>query len=75
SVRGTEKSKVIEAIKEYFDLIDQNHSLAICALTGVATLNISSCTLHSLCGFGFDDDANDYKYKFSQEISKKTLQE
>ncbi|CAG8745606.1 9570_t:CDS:2, partial [Cetraspora pellucida] len=72
---GTGKSKVINAIAEYFDQTNQKITFNLCAPTGVTASNIGNCTLYSLCEFGFDDDYGTCKYNFLKKILKKMLQE
>ena len=52
---GTGKSRVIQAITEYFQRTGQRATLLILAPTGIAAANISGSTIHSVCGFGFND--------------------
>ncbi|KAJ7614526.1 hypothetical protein FB45DRAFT_680019, partial [Roridomyces roridus] len=47
---GTGKSRVIDALKDFFALRGQSHRLRLAAYTGVAARNIHGMTLHaSLC--------------------------
>ncbi|CAG8717190.1 1585_t:CDS:2 [Cetraspora pellucida] len=66
--------EVIKAIKQYFEQISKDQTLVLCAPTGIAASNIGGYTLHSLCGFGFEDN-DGCKYNFLQKISKKAFQE
>ncbi|KAJ7732243.1 hypothetical protein DFH07DRAFT_990954, partial [Mycena maculata] len=47
---GTGKSRVIDALRDFFDLRGQSRRLRLAAFTGVAARNIKGMTLHStLC--------------------------
>ncbi|CAG8744733.1 3719_t:CDS:2 [Dentiscutata erythropus] len=70
---GTGKSRVIQAICSYFEYTLQSDKLIVLAPTGIAAVNICGNTIHSACGFGFNEGGNNYS-NFSNEY-KCQLQE
>ncbi|EJD36384.1 hypothetical protein AURDEDRAFT_74277, partial [Auricularia subglabra TFB-10046 SS5] len=44
---GTGKSRVIQALKYWFDMRNQSRRFRLCSYTGVAANNISGMTLHA----------------------------
>ena len=49
---GTGKSRVIDALQEFFQLQDQSYRLRLTSFTGVAAKNINGMTLHSALNLG-----------------------
>ncbi|KAH7909208.1 hypothetical protein BJ138DRAFT_1011295, partial [Hygrophoropsis aurantiaca] len=49
---GTGKSRVINALKEYFDGRGQTRRFRLSSFMGVAARNISGTTLHAALGLG-----------------------
>ena len=49
---GTGKSRVINAIKDYFSQRGQEHRFRLASFTGVAAKNIGGSTLHAAMSFG-----------------------
>ncbi|KAF8123176.1 hypothetical protein EV363DRAFT_1139644, partial [Boletus edulis] len=46
-VGGTGKSRVIQALKKFFDKTQQSRRFRVCSFMGVAAKNVSGSTLHS----------------------------
>jgi hypothetical protein len=52
---GTGKSRVVDAIKSWFQRIGRESELVVTATTGVAAFNIRGTTLHSALGIAIED--------------------
>ena len=55
---GTGKSRVIDAIQSWFELINIREQLVITATTGAAAHNINGSTLHSAVSIGYTPDGD-----------------
>lgn len=49
---GTGKSRVIKALKDFFDRRNESRRFRLSSFTGVAARNISGMTLHAACSIG-----------------------
>jgi len=58
---GTGKSRVVDAIRSWFQRIGRETELVVTATTGVAAFNIRGTTLHSALGIAIEDCDNAVK--------------
>ena len=65
--RGTGKSRVIEAVRFWFDSINRQQELVITGLTGAAAFNIRGSTLHSAVGIKVEKGDVDRKMTDSKK--------
>ena len=66
---GTGKSRLVEAIREWFILTNQPNRLVVTATTGAAAVRINGSTLHSAVGIPVED----YDSKSTAKISDKDV--
>ena len=59
---GTEKSHIIEAIHDWFNLINQAQRLIITATTGAAVVKINGSTLRSAVGIPIESESSKSKW-------------
>ncbi|CAG8602697.1 2590_t:CDS:2 [Cetraspora pellucida] len=52
---GTGKTKVVQSVISYFEYTFQHYKIIVLAPTGIAAAIISGYTIHSTCGFDFED--------------------
>jgi len=71
---GTGKSRVIDAIRAWFQMISRDHELMIIATTGTAIFNIKSITLHSALDIAVEKDDKPVKMSHEKRDQWKTSQ-
>ncbi|KAI0821063.1 hypothetical protein BC629DRAFT_1277568, partial [Irpex lacteus] len=54
---GTGKSRVISAVKDFFETVNESRRFRLASFTGIAAKNISGSTLHSLLGLSMSGQA------------------
>jgi hypothetical protein len=64
---GTGKSRVIEAVRSWFTVLNRQHELVVTSLTGVAAFNIRGSTLHSALGIKVEKEDIDRKMTDSKK--------
>jgi hypothetical protein len=70
---GTGKSRVIEAIRGWFNFIGQGHRLIVTATTGAAAVRINGSTLHSAVGIPVEAGDREKEIKVSRVTDKQVL--
>ena len=68
---GTGKSRMIEAIQDWFNLINQGQRLIVTAMTGAAAVRIDGTTLHSAVGIPVEAGDREKEIKVSQVTDKR----
>jgi ABC-type dipeptide/oligopeptide/nickel transport system ATPase component len=70
---GTGKSRVIDAICDWFNLINQKQRLIITATTGAAAVKINGSTLHSAVGIPVETGDKEREIKVARVTDKQQL--
>ena len=70
---GTGKSRIIEAIHDWFNLINQAQRLIITATTGAAAVKINGSTLHSAVGIPVESGDREQQIKVARVTDKQLL--
>jgi ATP-dependent DNA helicase PIF1 len=70
---GTGKSRIIEAIRDWFGLINQGKRLSVTATTGAAAAKINGSTLHSTAAIPVEAGDGDKQIKLGKATDKQVL--
>jgi len=70
---GTGKSRIIEAIRDWFSLINQEKRLVVTATTGAAAAKISGSTLHSAAAIPVEAGDREKQIRASKATDKQAL--